>query len=400
MVISVQLVMLILQRSTTLRRLKRYGGVPRRPDPPRGYSYILNPLVRAHKSEGNCKHSHATKALDKRLHGNGNLLGSPDGPRSSRHSTGSPEADKSKADARATTSEVRLRASPSRPSTEGPRRSRRRREEVIAPQLTDEQVRDAFLVGQHVPPKRPERERAFDDISHEARAAYRKRALAERGLSVKWYMIMTMQMRGLTNIEISVRLGIKQTTLSTIQKTEKYRKAFEARMSGLDQEILALKPKAIEALSAALVDQNKETALRASKQFFEMTGQGTYGKNHDPAASGAIGAVQLARALLAESRTSVTINNTVQVGVTDGSQTVCDGRLAEGAEAPQHVRSLHAIPSGRVLRGSQGECGSSTQAGDESRGEPQGVEDHRLRPAQEQYEQLTLDYQYPSSHSD
>lgn len=78
-------------------------------------------------------------------------------------------------------------------------------------------------------------------------------------------------------------------------------------MRSLDLDIITLKPKAIDALSNALSDPNRDTALRAARTYFEMTGQGTFGRSAQ-ADTGGVSAVGLAKALVAEARAEVHVH--------------------------------------------------------------------------------------------
>jgi len=177
-------------------------------------------------------------------------------------------------------------------------------------------------------------------------AAIRGRMLAERstGLSVKWFSIMTMQMRGLTNIEIASRLGMEERTVGNICRTEKYRAAYKARLDGLDEDLYALKPKAIDALSRGLTSTNTDTALRAASEFFKVSGQGTYGKQAD-GPSGSVGAEALAKQLLLAAKAEVHVHVHAQP----------EG-LSQGGEAPSatHVLVEDAPSANHVLGGENG----------------------------------------------
>jgi len=268
---------------------------------------------------------------------------------------------------------------------------------IQPPTLTDEQIRDSFLVGGHTARKGPGlglETNYFSVVDPALIAAWRKRALEERPLSPKWYMIMTMQMRGMTNVEIAKKLGMYANSIGTIQKTEKYRKAFEQRITGLDQEILALKPKAVDALSNALDDKNRDTALRAARTYFEMTGQGTFGKTAGEV-QGGVSAVGLARALLAESRATAVVHNTIYVG--QSGEASSNGEVASRAEAPQHLRGVHEEPPRRLLTGPPGELGSLAPTGAEGGRQPHRVEADSPGAAQEQYELPSLDHRHTDS---
>jgi len=177
-------------------------------------------------------------------------------------------------------------------------------------------------------------------------ASIKGRMLAERttGMSVKWYSIMTMQMRGLTNIEIASRLGMSEVRISNICRTERYRAAYKARLDGLDEDLYALKPKAIDALSRGLTSTNTDTALRAASEFFKVSGQGTYGKQAD-GPSGSVGAEALAKQLLLAAKAEVHVHVHTQP----------EG-LSQGGEAPSanHVLVEDAPSANHVLGGENG----------------------------------------------
>lgn len=172
------------------------------------------------------------------------------------------------------------------------------------PEVTEEEIRAAFRPAPRTPSPRPDN---LVNARMRDHAEWRKRGPEERGLSAKWYMIMTMQLRGLSTREIAQRLNFTEATIGRITHTERYRAVLESRVRELDVELVALKPKAVEALSNALTDLNRDTALRAARTYFEMTGQGTFGKTGGGDVSG-VGAVALAKALVAEARAEVHVH--------------------------------------------------------------------------------------------
>lgn len=165
-------------------------------------------------------------------------------------------------------------------------------------------MREAMLAqGQRRPPMRV----SLPEEAARMREAKLKRLPEDRPLSIRWQTIMTMQMRGLKASEIADRLSLSVNTIHNITHTEKYRKHFARRLEGLDDELLSLKPRAIEALGAALAANNPDTGLRAAAEFFKVTGQGTYGKTA-AAPEGTTTAESLARALLIASKQEVHIH--------------------------------------------------------------------------------------------
>lgn len=118
-----------------------------------------------------------------------------------------------------------------------------------------------------------------------------------RPLSAKWAMIMSLQLRGHTNLAISHQLQTSPTRITAITRTERYQEALKERLAAFDSELLALKPLAIDALRDGLLDGDKNIALRASDQFFKVTGGGGVAQPSGPAS-----AHEIARALVAEAR--------------------------------------------------------------------------------------------------
>ena len=258
-------------------------------------------------------------------------------------------------------------------------------------EITAEDIRTAFLGGAAeivaTPPARSRPDKV--DRAESMRAARRewlKRPPQERPLSPKWYMIMTLQLRGHTAAEIAKRVGCHSTTVTNISNSPRYRAALEARLKDLDNDLLVLKPKAIDALSSALVDPNKDTALRAARTYFEMTGQGTFGKGVQDA--GSTGAVALAKALLAEARATAEVH--IHVG--GSSEVPSDSVLVGRTRETDPVRSLHTEPSGGLLPGPQGDFGADAPAGDPDRSQSHGVEGDSREDGREEYLHSPLCY--------
>jgi hypothetical protein len=136
-------------------------------------------------------------------------------------------------------------------------------------------------------------------LSDEVRARGHEVRRANAGfvqpLSAKWLTIMSLQMRGHTAEAIAVQMGTSKATISAITRTEKYRNALHERLAKYDDDLLALKPLAIDALSRGLNDLDGNVALRASDQFFRVTGQGAPSSQGGP-----VSAVEVAKALIAQ----------------------------------------------------------------------------------------------------
>lgn len=221
------------------------------------------------------------------------------------------------------------------------------------------------------------------------REAKKKRLPEDRPLSIKWQTIMTMQMRGLKASEIASRLALSAQTITNITHTERYRKHFARRLEGLDDELLSLKPRAIEALGAALVSNNPDTGLRAAAEFFKVTGQGTYGKTVS-APEGATTAESLARALLIASKQEVHIHV--------GSAPSENGYTPTGG-GRGGVQTLDDAARGGVYSDQTGgEGGAGTHPGSHER-EPHRVEADTEREPSSQRDDPSLGSPPPGSHT-
>jgi len=159
------------------------------------------------------------------------------------------------------------------------------------------------LSAQHIHAEKP---KANTDLTNALAAKKEMLAEGSKGVSTKWWSIMTMQMRGLTAIEIASRLGMTPQTVSNITRSQRYKDAYKGRLDGLDAELYALKPKAIQAFTNGLVSTNTDTALRAATEFFKITGQGTYGRTADTPSG--VGAEALAKQLLLASKQEVHVH--------------------------------------------------------------------------------------------
>ena len=243
---------------------------------------------------------------------------------------------------------------------------------------TLEKMRQAFLQPVHKV-ARPDRADAAANLVR--LSDYRKRMPADRGLSVRWYTIMTLHMRGMSQAEIAKKVNLNTNTVNNICRSDKYRAAFKLRLEGLDDELLTLKSKAIQALDSALTSPNPDTQLRAASEFFKTAGVGMHGKGRVDGGTG-VGAEDLARALLVAAKQEVHIH----VGH-EGGQPGQAGRILEAGEVGDVGRGTW----GGVPRGPQGEQGRDHQLEAADGREPQGVEDARQCDGQVEHREAGQD---------
>lgn len=170
-------------------------------------------------------------------------------------------------------------------------------------------VEEAFQINSSTP-------RGKAPVPHSGQTPYEilhagKRSPGTRSLGPRWRAVMAFQMRGFTNEEIARQVRISPGRIGIVTRTERYQQEFEARLKDLDNDFLAMKPLALEALKSGLKAADANTALRASDQFFKVSGYMGYGKQQE--APNSARSEDVARQLIALSRTSVHVHNTVVV---------------------------------------------------------------------------------------
>jgi hypothetical protein len=139
---------------------------------------------------------------------------------------------------------------------------------------------------------------------------------ARKDVSTRWAAIYTLELRGLDQKDIATTLGLAPQTVSSIVRDPRYIAYREKHLAELDSEFVQMKPLAFAALKNGLMDNDRNTALRASEQWFKGAGFGGFAK--DPVPQTRLTAEDVAAQLLAG------LNVNVQVNV---------GSAAEGGEA-------------------------------------------------------------------
>ena len=96
-------------------------------------------------------------------------------------------------------------------------------------------------------------------------------------------MILSLELRGQTKVEIAEHLKISPLRVSQITRTERYILAREEVLSAADQDFLNMKPEAMKALRSGLGSRDENTALRASETWMRAAGFMQYGKGQQNA---------------------------------------------------------------------------------------------------------------------
>lgn len=136
----------------------------------------------------------------------------------------------------------------------------------------------------------------------------------ERDIPAHWMTVCTLQLRGLTNIDIARTLQMNPASITHIARDPRYQTYRETRLVELDDEYSALKPLAIEALKRGLTSLDGNISLRASEQWFKGASYKGFGSGGDP--SRPLSAEEVATRLLAmklEQNVNVPVNVTVNL---------------------------------------------------------------------------------------
>lgn len=104
-------------------------------------------------------------------------------------------------------------------------------------------------------------------------------------IPTRWASVYTLELRGLTRNQIAEALGMSVGTVSRITLDPRYIEYREKHLSSLDQEFVAMKPLAFQALRGGLRSTDENTALRASEQWFKAANYGGFSKHERPAVS-------------------------------------------------------------------------------------------------------------------
>jgi hypothetical protein len=121
--------------------------------------------------------------------------------------------------------------------------------------------------------------------------------------------ILTLEMRGKTKTMIAEMMHLSiQGVINIVQRPE-YKEMRERVLREMDEEFLAMKPLAFDALEGGLRSSDENTALKAADMWFKGAGFGSYSKT--PAVDPTVTAEDVVRNLLQ-------INVNVNVPPTEG----------------------------------------------------------------------------------
>jgi hypothetical protein len=121
--------------------------------------------------------------------------------------------------------------------------------------------------------------------------------------------ILTLQMRGHTQAQIAQMMHISHQGVSVIIQRPEYKEMRERVLRELDDEFLAMKPLAFDAIEGGLRSSDENVALKAADMWFKGAGFGSYSKT--PAVDPTVTAEDVVRNLLQ-------INVNVNVPSTEG----------------------------------------------------------------------------------
>lgn len=144
---------------------------------------------------------------------------------------------------------------------------------------------------------------AYDSFSEEDRQAG-KQARRQNGkpISGRWHSVLTLDLRGYDGVEIGRLLAITPSRVSVIRNSERYKEERQKRLAALDSEFFDMKPLAFKALRGGLKSEDENIALRASEQWFKVSGFGQRAGSETPLTAEAIAAALLSQQI------NVTVN--------------------------------------------------------------------------------------------
>ena len=130
----------------------------------------------------------------------------------------------------------------------------------------------------------------------------RLRTRTDRPMSPRWHAILTLDLRGFSAVEISERLRCSSNRISLIRGCARYKAERDRRLGRLDDDFVAMKPLAFDALRRGLRAADENVALRASEQWFKTAGFGRSPGSETPLTAEAIAAALLSQQI------NVTVN--------------------------------------------------------------------------------------------
>jgi hypothetical protein len=121
----------------------------------------------------------------------------------------------------------------------------------------------------------------------------------EQQLGVRSRQILNLEMQGLRKVEIAVRLGLHETTVSIITRTPSYITARNARLDrDTNATIRAMIPQAVRTLEEGLHSCHEHHRLVAAGMVFKILGYMHHGKECEVHANGGVTAEDICKRLL------------------------------------------------------------------------------------------------------
>jgi hypothetical protein len=108
--------------------------------------------------------------------------------------------------------------------------------------------------------------------------------------------ILTLQMRGHTQAQIAEMMHLSPQGVCVIIQRPEYKEMRERVLRELDDEFLAMKPLAFDAIEGGLRSSDENVALKAADMWFKGAGFGSYSKT--PAVDSTVTAEDVVRNLL------------------------------------------------------------------------------------------------------
>lgn len=146
-------------------------------------------------------------------------------------------------------------------------------------------------------------------------------ACTEDNVPTRWASICSFELRGLNKKEIAGALNMGYHSIIQITNDERYLAYRDKRLAALDNDFIAMKPLAFDALRNGLRSKDENVALRAAEQWFKGASFGGYSKKEQEQSS--LTAEDVASALLNAVQVNVNVN--VNSGQSDASGwSMCD----------------------------------------------------------------------------
>lgn len=121
----------------------------------------------------------------------------------------------------------------------------------------------------HNPPHDPEQYRFEKIIGRRTPSGVFKL----KKLRPKHKNVIALHLRGLSNRDVAFVTGLHEQYIGDILGDPLSHEVIQAYLSGIDHELAALAPKAVDALRSGLDSDNNSIKLQAADRFFKVTGK-------------------------------------------------------------------------------------------------------------------------------